>query len=288
VKESCSQGFELIRGQCMPINSMKTSTEWETSSMHFEDMIVHEEQPVTELNITEKSGTCPEGIVHGICQKIQSSTSIEVTVELTTDHNENVGGVENIKGCPEGTEPDEQGACQQITPTKSTQITTDPKSFLKQDGSCPDNYKMIEGRCLYTKISRKSTSYPSGSIVDETVSIVIQPKYDNGQNSKIELVPVLSDNSCPEGTEYSEYGLCQKRARLSNSGLRMKADGSCPDDYELINSKCTYKNTTIPPQLQSTTTIETSESSTLAEEFDYRLQSEAISSTMKTNKIKQI
>jgi len=258
VEETCSEGFELIDGKCTSINSTTISTEVESSSLTSEEMIIHEEEPVTELNLPKKFGACPEGMTrgeHGICEEIQSLVTTEVNVELTTVPNENVGGVENIKGCPEGTESGEQGECEETKPSNSTKMITDPKALLNEDGSCPDNYKMIEGRCLYIKLKTNSTSYPGGSIVQENVSILLQPKTGIEQSSKVELVPVLPDNSCPEGTEYSEYGLCQKRIHGFDSNPRMKPDGSCPDDFELIDGKCTYRNSKIHIQLESTTKL---------------------------------
>jgi hypothetical protein len=256
VAKTCSKGFELFNGKCTPIDSITTSAEIESSSMTSEEMVIHEEEPVTQLNIPKKSGACPEGMKHGkhgICEEIQPPNTTEFNVELTTDLHESVGGVENIKGCPEGTEPDEQGACQEIKPTNSTRIITDLKVLLNEDGSCPNNYKLIEGRCLYIKLKINSTVYSSGSTVQESGSLLIQPKNSIDQSSKVELVPVLPDNSCPEGTEYSEYGLCQKYIHASDSNPRMKPDGSCPDDFELINGKCTYKNLKTHVQPQSTT-----------------------------------
>jgi len=272
VEESCSKGFEMINGQCMPIDSMTTTIEIETSSNLSKNMIVHEEQPVTELNTSKISGACPEGMKHGkhgICEEIQPSGTTEVTVELTTELNENEGGVENPKGCPKGTEPDEEGACQETKPSKPTKIVTDPKDLLKKDGSCPDNYKMIDSQCLYIKPKTNSTLYPGGLSADDSVSNGIRPKSSIDESSKVELVPVLSDNSCPEGTEYSEYGLCEKRIRLLNSNPRMKADGSCPDDFELINGKCSYKHAKTPNQAELSTTTTTksmSENTTPAKE----------------------
>jgi len=209
----------------------------------------------TELN-EKKSGVenikdCLKGMKHGehgICEEIKHFDTMEVPVKLTTELNEKEGGVENVKGCPDGTEPDEEGACQESKPSKPTKMINDPKTFLNKDGSCPDNYKMIEGQCLYIKPKTNSTLYPSGSSSDDNLSTGIRPKVGIDESSKFELVPVLSDNSCPEGTEYSEYGLCQKRLRVSSSNLRMKPDGSCPDDFELINGKCTEQKVKVPSQ----------------------------------------
>jgi hypothetical protein len=269
--ETCSEGFEMIKGQCMPIDSMTTDAEIETSSVPVEDVTVHEDKPVTELNPLQKSGACPEGMhhgKHGICEEITPSETTEMTVESSSNINESVGGVENIKGCPEGTEPDEQGACQEIKPSKAIKITSDPKRLLKKDGSCPESYKMIEGRCLYIKPKTSATLYPSGSTSDELAPMIRRPYNGNEESSKVELVPVLSDNSCPEGTEYSEYGLCQKRLRPINSNLRIKSDGSCPDGYELINGKCSSKDSKVQTQrrFSTTTTMSMSDSTTLAEE----------------------
>lgn len=269
VEKLCSKGFELINGKCMPIDSTTTVTEFETSSNLSNNTVVHEEQPVIELHTPKMLGGCPEGMKHGkhgICEEIHLSSTTKVTVELTTDLNEKEGGVDNLQGCPEGTKPDEEGACQEIKPSKPKKIITDPKTLLKKDGSCPDNYKMIESQCLYIKPKTNSTLYPSDSTVGNHFSNGIRPKSSIDESTKFELVPVLPDNSCPEGTEYSEYGLCQRRIRLSNSNPRMKADGSCPDDFELINGKCSYKTVKVPSQagLSTTTTISVSENTTLA------------------------
>jgi len=262
----------MINGQCLPIHTVTSSTEIETSSNPSENMLIHEEQSSAELNIPKITGACPEGMEHGnhgICQEIQPSETTEVTDQSTTDLNEHVGGVEDIKGCPQGTQPDEQGACQETIPSISTKIATDPKLLLKQDGSCPDDYKMIGGRCLYVKPKPNSTLYPSGLQADQHVSIVTRPKIGNDESSKAELVPVLPDNSCPEGTEYSEYGLCQRRILLSNSNPHIKLDGSCPDDFELINGKCSYKTFKVPSQvgLSTTTTVNVVGNTTLAKVF---------------------
>jgi sulfur carrier protein ThiS len=273
VKETCSVGFKMIDDKCIPRDSMTTTVPFEHSSTITQPVIIREEQNFTKLNVPKRFGSCPKGMKHGkhgICQKIQSFNTTKVMVQSTTELYENVGGVETIKGCPEGTTPDEQGACQSIKSSNSTKKITNPKSLLRKDGSCPDNYKMIEGRCLYIKLKTNSTLYPNGVNGQGSVSTLIQPKTGVDESSKVELVPVLADNSCPEGTEYSEYGLCQKRARVSNSNPRMKPNGSCPDDFELINGKCTYKNSKMHVPLESTTTpkiMRTPESTTPVEDF---------------------
>jgi hypothetical protein len=272
VEKTCSEGLEIINGKCVPKYSTTISTEIETS----ETMIIHDEEPVTELNIPKKSGGCSKGMKHGICEEIQLPNTTEVNIELTT---ENVGGVENIKGCPKGTEPDEQGACQEIKPTNSTKTITNLKVLLNKDGSCPDNYKIIEGRCLYIKSKINSTLYPGDSTR-------LQTRNGVEQSSKVELVPVLPDNSCPIGTEYSEYGLCQKHAHASNLNPRLKPDGSCPNDFELINGKCTYKNSKIHVPSESTTRkIRTIKSTTpnqdtiISEEFSTSTGESKVTST---------
>jgi sulfur carrier protein ThiS len=272
-KETCSVGFKMIDDKCMPMDSMTTTVPLEHSSTTTQPMIIHEKQKFTKLNVPKRYGSCPEGMKHGkhgICQKIQSFNTTKVMVETTTELYENVGGVETIKGCPEGTKPDEQGACQSIKSSNSTKNITNPKLLLRKDGSCPDNYKMIDGRCLYIKLKTNSTLYPNGVNGQDSVSTLMQPKTGVDESSKVELVPVLADNSCPEGTEYSEYGLCQKHAHVSNSNPRMKPNGSCPDDFELINGKCTYKNSKLHVSLESTTTpkmMRTPESTTPVEDF---------------------
>jgi len=260
----CSEGFEIINGRCLPIDSITSSTEIETSSNPSENIIIHEEKPATKI-----TGACPKGTEHGkhgICQEIEHFDTTEVTDKSTTDLNEHGGSVEDLKGCPQGTEPDEQGACQETKPFKPTKTGTDPKSLLNKDGSCPDNYKMIDGQCLYIKPKINRTLYPSGLPANNDVSILKRPRSGNDESSKVELVPVLADNSCPEDTEYSEYGLCRKRIHLSNSNLHIKPDGSCPDNFELINGKCSHKNFKIQVKPGFPTTTSVSESTKHVEE----------------------
>jgi hypothetical protein len=270
----CPKGMQHgEHGICEPIQLMtstiETENETETVSNLLETTTLLEEPPVTELNVPKTTGRCSKGMKLGenrICVLIQSSTTTEATDELTTDLNENVGGVENPKGCPNGTEPDEQGYCQSIKPSNSTTLITDPKILLNKDGSCPDNYKMVEGQCLYIKLETNATLY-SGDLIVNIITDDIQPKSGIGESSKIELVPVLSDNSCPEGTVYSSYGLCQKRTRPSTANILMKSDGSCPDDFELVNGKCVHKNPeTLVQTGLPTTTIRMFQNTTLAQE----------------------
>jgi hypothetical protein len=260
VDKSCSKGFELIEGQCTPINSELNDNKIEPSSFTTEKMIIDADKPVAVENVPIKTGACPQGMnhgQHGICQEIKFSETTEATLNATTDTDKNLESEQfPKKGCPTGTEPDEQGACQEIKPLNSTKIVTDPKFLLKKDGSCPDNYKMVEGRCLYIK-PKKNPKLATNYLEDDDN---VRPKSVNEEGTKLESVPVLSDNSCPEGTQYSEYGLCQKRIRPLNSGVAMKADGRCPDNYELINGKCSQKKSKVQSLLDLTTKISKSES----------------------------
>jgi len=259
VDKSCSKGFELIEGQCTPINS-ELNDEIESSSFTPETVIIHEDKPVAVEIVRIKTGACPQGMKHGqhgICQEVKFSETTEATFNATTVTDKNLESEQfPKKGCPNGTEPDEQGACQEIKPFNSTKIVTDPKVLLKKDGSCPDNYKMVEGRCLYIKPKKNSKLVSNYLAADDNV----RPKSVNDEGIKLESVPVLSDNSCPEGTEYSEYGLCQKRIRPLSSGVAMKSDGRCPDNYELINGKCSQKKSKVQSLLELTTKISKSES----------------------------
>ena len=262
VEESCSKGFEMIQGQCIPINSKSIDKEIESSSVTSEKIIIHADKPVVVEDITVKSGACPEGMEHGehgICQEMKFIETTEFTIEATTDIEKNLGVEEVPKGCPEGAEPDEQGACQEIKPSNLKKVNPDPKSLLKKDGSCPDNYKMIEGRCLFIK-PKKNLSY---STTNDNISNGIRPKSSTDDSVKFESVPVLSDNSCPEGTEYSEYGICQKRILVLTSDVPVKADGRCPDNFEIINGKCSPKKSKVQNLLELTTKISKSESTTI-------------------------
>jgi len=288
VDTSCLEGFEMMNGQCMPINDKLNGTEIESVSLPSKDIVVYEEEPVTHINTPIRDGACPEGWEHGehgICQEIKLVDTTEVTVELTTYLDKNLGNDENLGRCPEGTEHDDQGACQEIKPSTPTKLITDPKVLLKPDGSCPENYKMVEGRCLYVKPTTNSTLYSSELKTGDNVPNGMRPKSGTDKTAKVELVPVLSDNSCPEGTEYSEYGLCQKRIDSSSSKLVMKADGSCPDGFELINGKCSYKNSKIQGQTGFTTTIRTVESTT----FDPKsIINDEVAKPSKNNKLPKL
>jgi len=237
-----------------PVDS-KTNDDEVTSSSPILEPKVFKEDPVLK-----KDGACPEGMEHGehgICKKIEPSEITKDTIETTTALQEEFDHPENLSGCPEGTKHDEQGACQEITPTNTTKVTTDPKALLKTDGSCPKNYQMLEGKCLYIKPKTKSGSYASGSTTDFVTPNRIRPKSGNEESVMYEKVSILSDNSCPVGTEYSEYGLCQRRINPLNSKLNMKPDGSCYDGFELIDGKCTFIHPKIPNRFQFSTTIST-------------------------------
>jgi len=178
---------------------------------------------------------------------------------------------ENLSRCPEGTKHDERGSCQEIEPSSTKKVSTDLKSLLKKDGSCPDNYKMVEGKCLYIKPKTKTTLYPDGTTADVGDLIRIRPKSGNEGTNMFEKVPLVDDNSCPEGTEYSEYGICQRRIRPSNSTPIIKAHRRCPNGFELVNGKCTYKTPTTQDEIRSSTVktstlSSTSEATTSTEE----------------------
>jgi len=305
VEKKCSEGFKIIDGRCMPIDSKSNDDEVTPSSPILKPKVSKEDPVDSETNgddvtsspilkpkvlkedpvdsktnddevtssspilepkvfkedpVLKKYGACPEGMEHGehgICKKIEPSEITKDTIETTTALQEEFDHPENLSGCPEGTKHDEQGACQEITPTNTTKVTTDPKALLKTDGSCPKNYQMLEGKCLYIKPKTKSGSYASGSTADFVTPNRIRPKSGNEESVMYEKVSILSDNSCPVGTEYSEYGLCQRRINPLNSKLNMKPDGSCYDGFELIDGKCTFIHSKIPNRFQFSTTIST-------------------------------
>jgi hypothetical protein len=281
VEELCPKGHEIVKGECIPIDSKSIDHEIESSSLPYENIEVHEEEPVTEVNILKKMGACPEGYEHGeygICHEITHVGTTEITTESTTDFDEKLSGEEHLRGCPKGTERDEDGYCREINPSKPRKLITDPKVLLKNDGSCPDNYKMVEGQCLYVKPkvnSKLSSNYVS---VDDNVSNSFLSKSDD-ENVKYELVPVLSDNSCPQGTEYSEYGLCKKRLRLSTASFSRETVVSCPADHTLINGKCTFieKPITTDELPQSTSSIKSTTEHDVIEKPDLELRPEVTS-----------
>jgi len=215
-----------------------------------EPMDTTESMPVVKDDPLPKDGSCAEGMKHGehgICEPMDAT-------ETTTAFGGSSDPKEDLHSCPEGTKHDDQGACQEINPPKTTKITTDPKYFLKPDGSCPDNYKMVEGRCLYIKSKPKTKFYPGGAIIDESTRNQMKAKIGNTETAMFEKVPMLADNSCPEGTEYSEVGLCQRRI---NSTLNMKPDSRCTGDFELIDGKCTLKASKIQDETPLPTTTST-------------------------------
>jgi len=245
VEKSCLDGFKLIKGQCVPLDYKSNVNGVESSSFSPERITINEKKPVLKEDEPRKFGSCPEGMKHGehgICQTIKDFDTTEMPVESTTNDDENSGPEVNLHKCPEGTEHDEQGACQETKPSVSEKTPIDLKTLLKKDGSCLDNYKMIDGRCLYIKPKINSTLYPGDLTNGDHLSSGIRPKSGNDETIKSEVVPVLFDNSCPEGTEYSENGLCQKRLRPVDSKVPMKIDTHCPTDSESINGKCVYKS----------------------------------------------
>ncbi|CAF4327080.1 unnamed protein product [Adineta steineri] len=70
---------------------------------------------------------------------------------------------------------------------------------------------------------------------------------------KYEYVLVLADNSCPEGTEHSDYGLCRRRVYPTMSNKFIKVDGHCDADYELLDGKCVLKKKVEMPDLLNMT-----------------------------------
>jgi len=239
-KKTCSEGFVLVSGRCVPIKSELNKNEMESSSAPLDDSFTHEEKPVGLAAASPIVGACPDGEKrnkYGMCQAIKLSDTTEVSVEATTDVMEKSQGEENPRGCPEGTEHDERGSCQEINPTESKK-TLDPKFLLQKNGDCPQFLQKVNGQCLYIKPKTKSAN-------GDIVSSDMRSKGGNEENGKLALTSVLSDNSCPDGTEYKGYGVCQERIRPLSPNVPMKSDGSCPDDYELVNDKCTHKNSMI-------------------------------------------
>jgi hypothetical protein len=281
VEKQCLEGFKMIDGKCMPIN-LKTNVDEVKPSLPIIKPKTLPEEPALE-----KEHACAEGMEYdkdGICQEILSFTTIPTitvepmpvvkkdpvillgscaegmkhgkhgicepmdTIEVTTVFSEILDHTENLLGCPEGTKHDAEGACQEIEPATTVKLTIDPKFFLKEDGSCPEDYKMAQGKCVY--INSKSKSIYPGLKNKFPVNHVIA-KSGNEESAMFEKVTMLPDNSCPEGTEYSEFGLCQKRI---NSTLNMKPDGTCLGDFELIDGKCTLKKSKIEDEFLLPTT----------------------------------
>jgi len=204
----------------------------EFSTLPSEQPVGGKEKPIDELDTTEKSRMCPEGMEYDkdrICQKITILETTEMNVYSTTEFDEHVGGVENVKGCPKGTRYDEEGDCQEISPSTPVKPIVDPKKLLKRDGSCPDGYTLVQGRCLYTA--------NTDSVTDQDGLPVkgMQPKVSREPIDSVRLVPALSDNSCPVGTAYVDNGLCRPLIRPITS------KHICPATHELVNGECIVK-----------------------------------------------
>jgi hypothetical protein len=194
---------------------------------------------------------CAEGSrrdENGICKEIKPSehiTTTELNVESTTTIRNDKQNEVNLMDCPEGTKRDEDGACQEIQRSSTIKSTVDPKTLLKEDGSCPDGYILLEGRCLIGK-SKLNSTLTSGTFGNSGTRL--NPRVGKDESSQYELIPVLDDNSCPEGTEHAEFGLCRRRI------------ASCPLHQELVNGKCLPKKLSTEPTLTKSTTIPTTDS----------------------------
>jgi hypothetical protein len=255
VEENRPKGFEKGDSLSTPISSTTSDRSGESDSLPAET-VSREQQPTTEVKQEPKKfGSCPEGMEHGehgICKEIKPSETVttEANAESTTDSNDNKRAPINLMSCPEGTRRDDDGACQEIKPSNYTKPATDPKVLLKEDGSCPDNYKMIEERCVYVRPKTNST-LPSRTPDYNDRRGGVRPRVGNDQTSQYELVPVLPDNSCPKGTEYFEYGLCRKRPDLLNRNLKLTR--FCPGDFELVGDRCLPSRSPNRPQFTTST-----------------------------------
>jgi len=290
VGELCSEGFKMIKGQCVPIESstigvienFSNPPETVTKSLPEQNTVVVKDKKII--------GGCPPGTKsgkNGICQPLEFSTTteitresttplsllstgsndlqqtvtsdtLEVTTDLTTDLNDSIGtgGVDNVQGCPKGTKADEQGACIAIQDSSTKKMVTDPKVLLNKDGSCPKQYKKIDGQCVYIGLETKTVSNSHGSNINGNIAGGLKPKLGVDQQQPDEVEPVLENNICPQGTVHSDFGLCKKITYPLSHNVLLKPDGSCANGYQLINGKCTSKSGKILEQLGlSVTTI---------------------------------
>ena len=147
--------------------------------------------------------------------------------------------------CNEDEKLDGNGTCQPIDLPETTQETADLKSNEREDEACPKHYVRFEGSCLFIRPRNDSVSYTDGDQRRVVGVNSLRPKSSNAAGTIVENVPVRADNSCPEGTEYSERGVCQKIISSSEFKPVMNSKGSCPVDFELVDGKCTYKNPTM-------------------------------------------
>jgi hypothetical protein len=190
-----------------------------------------------------------ENIEHTIVDDMMNSTSKVNEMSIRDEP------VSEQEPCPVNMKANENGICQSITSTSQVDESTEPEMNPKNIDECPPKYVKFDGACLYIKPQSKLSEFDD-SPNDRLMAN--QARLNNIDGSIIESVPVLSDNSCPEGTEYSEHGICQKLVSVSQMKSNMKkAEVSCPANTRLIGDRCVSKRTKLTVRNPSSTTIET-------------------------------
>lgn len=205
----------------------------------------------------------------------------ERSVSLPVDKDDKPSEVSSSEQtrCNEGEKLDDIGICQPIDLPENTRETGDLKSKQRKDDDCPKHYVRFEGSCLFIRPRNNSVS----STDDGQRRIVgvnsLRPKSSNAAGSIVENVPVRADNSCPEGTEYSERGVCQKIISSSEFKPILNSNGSCPMDFELVDGKCTYKNPTMVNDKEVTTVTLDLANTSETPDLDFKLINSSSSSS---------
>ena len=133
--------------------------------------------------------------------------------------------VSDEEACPQGTKVNKSGVCEPVEPSADE----DRQAI---DG-CPENYIRVDGSCLYIKTKQTNSTKTNETMTDS--SKLLKPRLGNGETTAVENIPVLQDNSCPEGSEYSEHGVCQKIV----SPTEMKPQSKeCPENSQWVQGKC--------------------------------------------------
>jgi hypothetical protein len=240
-EEPCAEGLQRGKdGLCEPFSTGR---------------IVPEPKPISKLVTVRKEEPCAEGLEHGkdgLCEPTSSPTAATETKPI-----KKLDPVRKFGACSEGMQHGEHGICQPIESFKNKE--TERKESFKKVRPCPEGYEMINSKCFYLK-SKLTTPSPSARSSGELDrSGRPKAKSVNDESFVYEKVPVNADNSCPEGTEYSDFGTCQKRIPSSRK-FGMKSDGGCPANFEFIDGKCKLRNSKVKvePRVPTTTTTDSS------------------------------
>ena len=163
--------------------------------------------------------------------------------------------VSDEKICQDGQKANKDGVCEPVEPAS--------EDDSQATEWCPVNYVRVDSSCLYIKPKSINATRTNETMMDS--SKLLKPRLGNMETNVVENIPVQSDNSCPEGTEYSEHGVCQKRVSLVDMKLSSKY---CPENTQLVQGQCLPLTTKMPMKVVSSSTMETPMETSEQPEFD--------------------